>query len=370
MGSSIPRTRTSSTGSGTSPAEAAGHEDLLRDRHPQADQGPDLRPGRLGGRRRLEARPGPGLRPRPGQGGRAPTRPATGSRSSPAAATSSTATARSWPAAFPPPSVAIRPVDKETPAEKRDKVRKLKKELGLSESEVAYVLGRLRDDAPYTYVKKKIPEADAARIMALKLPGVELEPATRRHYPHGSLASHVIGGISLSGDNRGRRRVPLRRRPQGQRGRADQLSRSAAAADYQTQIIKSPVPGQDLVLTIDATIQYIVEKELDQGHRRAQGGMGLHRHHGSLFRRDPGPGQLARLRRQRVPGPRGGLAEPGRPSQLRARLDLQDRHRRRGEGAEPRRLFRALRLLRRVHQDRGHDHHRPRASRDPAASLR
>ncbi len=51
-------------------------------------------------------------------------------------------------------------------------------------------------------MKKKVPVAEAARVMALKLPGVDLEPATRRHYPHGSLASHVIGGVSLTGDNR------------------------------------------------------------------------------------------------------------------------------------------------------------------------
>jgi len=162
---------------------------------------------------------------------------------------------------LPAPSVAIRPVDKETPAQERDKVLKLKKELGLPESEVARVLGRLRDDAGYTYVKKKISEEAAARVMALKLPGVELEAGTRRHYPHGPMASHIIGGMNLTGDIlagiesrydavlKGKEGEQINYRVRGGRG-------------YQSRVIEPPVPGEDIILTIDATIQYIAEKEL------------------------------------------------------------------------------------------------------------
>jgi cell division protein FtsI (penicillin-binding protein 3) len=174
---------------------------------------------------------------------------------------------------LPAPSVAIRPVDKETPAQERDKVLKLKKELGLSESEVAYVLGRLRDDAGYTYVKKKIPEEAAARVMALRLPGVELEPGTRRHYPHGTLASHVIGGMNLSGESLAGIESRCDAVLKGQEG--EQINyRVRGGRGYQTRVLKPPVPGKDVVLTIDATIQYAVEKELAKavaGHRAKWG---------------------------------------------------------------------------------------------------
>jgi len=162
---------------------------------------------------------------------------------------------------LPSPSVAIRPVDKETPAEERAKVLKLQKELGLTASDVAYILGRLREEATFTYVKQKIQPADAARVMALKLPGVELEAATRRYYPLGPLASHILGGMRLA-DNT----------PTGVESRYDSVLkgeegqqinyRVRGGRGYQTRIIKSPVPGKDVTLTIDATIQYIVEKEL------------------------------------------------------------------------------------------------------------
>jgi cell division protein FtsI (penicillin-binding protein 3) len=165
---------------------------------------------------------------------------------------------------LPAASVGIRPVEKETPADEAVKLRKLQKELDLSQSEVDYVLGRLHDNAPFTYVKKKIPVAEAARIMALKLPGVDLEPATRRHYPHGFLASHVIGGVSLSGDNRAGVEARYDNVLKGKEGEQINYYVGGRRGYYQTQIIRSPVPGQDLYLTIDTTIQYIVEKELDK----------------------------------------------------------------------------------------------------------
>jgi len=174
---------------------------------------------------------------------------------------------------LPSPSVVIRPVDKEAPAATRDKVLRLKKELGLTESEVAYVHRRLREGAGYSYVKKKILEADAARVMALKLPGVELEAGTRRYYPHGALASHILGGVSLTGDLLAGVERRYNDVLKGEEG--EQISyRVAGGGNYQTQILKSPLPGKDIVLTIDATIQYIVEKELERAvfeHRAAWG---------------------------------------------------------------------------------------------------
>jgi len=189
---------------------------------------------------------------------------------------------------LPSPSVAIRHLDKETPAEERDKVLKLKAALGLSAGEVGYVLGRLREGAGYSYVRKKVPEADAARVMGLKLAGVELEPGTRRHYPHGALAAHVLGGINLSGDVLAGIELRYNDWLKGEEG--EQICYTIPGGrNYGTQIIKAPVPGRDLVLTIDATVQYIAEKELAAAaaeHRAASG---------SVTIMDPASGEILAL---------------------------------------------------------------------------
>ncbi len=159
---------------------------------------------------------------------------------------------------LPAPSVVIRPVENETPAATRGKVAKLRQALGLDQAEVDYVFGRLRDGFKYSYVKKKILEADALRVMALKLPGIELEPGTKRFYPHGALAAHVLGGMTggLTGIEKQYDDVL-----KGEEG--EQISyRIPGGRDYETRVIKPPVPGRDIVLTIDVTIQYLAEKEL------------------------------------------------------------------------------------------------------------
>jgi len=162
---------------------------------------------------------------------------------------------------LPAVSVNIRPVDKETPAQERDKVRSLQRLLGLSEKEVAYLLGRLKDKSKFTYVKQKISVEEAARVVALKLPGVAFEPATKRRYPLGSRAAHVLGGLSLTENNKAGVEARYDGVLKGEEG-AKVVYQVRGGRDYQTQVIKSPVPGRDVVLTIDATIQYYVEKEL------------------------------------------------------------------------------------------------------------
>ena len=186
---------------------------------------------------------------------------------------------------LPSPSVVIRPVVRETPEATRRKVRTLQKELGLPEKEVTRVLGRLAAGSAYTYVKNKVTEEAAARVMALKLGGVGLEPGTRRYYPMDSLAAHVLGGINLTGDSSRGIEYLYAKPLAGEKGR--RLSYQVSGGrDYQTQILQPPVPGRDIVLTLDTTIQYIAEKELARAvveHKAAWGAVVI---------MDPGSGEV------------------------------------------------------------------------------
>jgi cell division protein FtsI/penicillin-binding protein 2 len=174
---------------------------------------------------------------------------------------------------LPSPSVAIRPIEDETPAAMSARVAKLKAALGLSAAEVRYVLGRLREGYNYTYVKKKVLEEDAARVMALDLPGVELDAGTRRYYPHKTLACHVLGGMTLDGGILAGVEARYDDVLKGEEGQ--QICYTIPGGrNYGTQIIKNPIPGRDITLTIDSTIQYIVEKELYEAvaqHRASSG---------------------------------------------------------------------------------------------------
>jgi cell division protein FtsI (penicillin-binding protein 3) len=103
-------------------------------------------------------------------------------------------------------------------------------------------------------------------------------PESVRFYPSRELAAHVLGFVGR--DDHGLEGIELAhdRALAGEAGRAlverDALGRDVTA---QPTILKSPTPGQGLVLTLDAAIQYIAERELDAAWRStgAKAGMVL-----------------------------------------------------------------------------------------------
>jgi len=158
-------------------------------------------------------------------------------------------------------TVKLSPVEKETPVQENDKVRKLQAVLGLSEKNVADVLKRLKDNDSFTYVKKQVPPEDAARVRDLHLPGVGFDEESLRHYPHGELCAHVLGGVNA--DESVQAGVESRYNDilKGQDGQRITLKDNKKRG-YQDEVTKPPVPGLDIALTIDATIQYIAERAL------------------------------------------------------------------------------------------------------------
>jgi cell division protein FtsI (penicillin-binding protein 3) len=135
---------------------------------------------------------------------------------------------------------------------------------------------RLASDRPFVWVKLKIPPPAAEAIRALRLPGIGTVPESLRFYPSRELAAHVLGFVGR--DDRGLEGVELAhdRTLAGEAGLAlverDALGREVTA---QPTILKPPTPGSGLVLTLDATIQYLAERELDAAWRstEAKGGM-------------------------------------------------------------------------------------------------
>ncbi len=168
---------------------------------------------------------------------------------------------------LPVPSIFLRPVAGETETQEKDKVRKLQSVLNLSTRAVSDILRRLRESGDnedvFIYVKRKVPDDVAARVRTLNLANVFFEEERKRFYPKTTLAAHLLGGVNI--DGRGISGVEehfddyLRGEPGRKLSYYDSHRRK-----YQDEIIKSPVPGKDLYLTIDETIQFIAEKAIGQ----------------------------------------------------------------------------------------------------------
>ena len=140
----------------------------------------------------------------------------------------------------------------------------------------AEIRERLDSDRPFVWIKRKLAPGPAQAVRALRLAGVGTLPESLRFYPNRELAAHVLGFVGF--DDRGLEGIELGqdRLLAGEAGVAlverDALGREVTA---QPTILRAPVPGQGLVLTIDATLQYIAERELDEAWRRTRANAGM-----------------------------------------------------------------------------------------------
>jgi cell division protein FtsI/penicillin-binding protein 2 len=160
-------------------------------------------------------------------------------------------------------TVKVSPVEKETLAEETEKVRRLQAVLGLSGKEVAEILKGLRDNDSFTYVKKQVSPEIAARVRDLRLPGVGFDEESKRTYPHGPLCAQVLGGVNA--DESSQAGVELRYNDILKGLDGQQITfKDNKKRSYQDQITKPPLPGRDIVLTIDLCIQYIAERALSR----------------------------------------------------------------------------------------------------------
>lgn len=122
----------------------------------------------------------------------------------------------------------------------------------------------------YEVVARKVEEDVAKAVREFKeeggYTGIKLEADTKRYYPNGSLAAHVIGFVGTDNTGLGGIEAKYDKALSGTNGYV-MRSTTAAGTDMlytSWEDYFDAVPGSDMVLTIDAGIQYYVEKHLAQ----------------------------------------------------------------------------------------------------------
>ncbi|MBO8142848.1 MAG: penicillin-binding protein 2 [Firmicutes bacterium] len=130
---------------------------------------------------------------------------------------------------------------------------------------------RLTQDAPSVWLAIRTEPEVARAVDNLALPGVYVVERPMRDYPHGQLAADVLGFTGL--DNQGlaglefQYEAVLRGVPGRHFSERDPRGRAIPGGISRRE---EPVPGNDLVLTLDRVIQYIAETELARGVHDAQ----------------------------------------------------------------------------------------------------
>lgn len=154
--------------------------------------------------------------------------------------------------------------------------------LGMSSGDI---LARLSSKSPYVYLKRKLPESQSLPVAQAGIEGIVLEPGSLRVYPNRSLAAHALGFVGRDGIGLGGLEHAFESEVHGTDGKALELSDAKGVLFSHLQV-KPAVPGRSLGLTLDLTVQHILEEELQFAVRRTRARAG------SAVALDPATGEV------------------------------------------------------------------------------
>ena len=174
--------------------------------------------------------------------------------------------------------------------EDRDRVASgLASVLGVDRSKV---LTTVQSSAKFAYIARRFAKAKADQLRALKLPGVGLQEETQRSYLPGiasgtTLAANLLGFVDWNGDGKYGLEEHYQKILAGTNGYIssyrDLANREIVLGSHTHQ---DPVNGSDLVLSLDASVQYAAEQALAEGVKRDKA------ESGSVLVMDPSTGGI------------------------------------------------------------------------------
>ncbi|RME32612.1 MAG: penicillin-binding protein 2, partial [Gammaproteobacteria bacterium] len=174
--------------------------------------------------------------------------------------------------------------------------------LGMKPDRLAAIL-EPRKRREFVYLKRHVPPPEAARVMALDIPGVALQREFRRYYPAGEMAAHVIGFTNVDDQGQEGLELTFDQRLRGEPGLKQVIKDGKGRVIEDVEGIRPMRRGEDLFLSIDRRLQYLAYRELQAAVSRHQA------RGGSLVLLDPRSGEVLALVNQPSfnPNNRSGL---------------------------------------------------------------
>ncbi len=124
---------------------------------------------------------------------------------------------------------------------------------------------KITKKSSYEIIQRKVDNKKAKKIRKAELAGIYLVEDSKRTYPYGSLASHVIGFVGTDNQGLAGTEMVYDKYLKGMPGRMiSAKSASGTEMPYKYEKYINPENGSNLVLTIDEVIQHFVEEELKQ----------------------------------------------------------------------------------------------------------
>ncbi len=151
----------------------------------------------------------------------------------------------------------------------------------------AQMLARFNASRNFAWVARRLDAETATRVRELNLKGVYLQKEFKRFYPNNDLGAQMLGYVGMDDTGLGGLERQFDDDMHGAPGHM------LTAVDAKHHVLGSdeqqPMPGQNLVLTVDANIQYMAERALDAQMEKVKA------LHGTVVVQDPHTGQILAL---------------------------------------------------------------------------
>jgi cell division protein FtsI (penicillin-binding protein 3) len=173
----------------------------------------------------------------------------------------------------PVESVWINPKQFETVQSQWQNLTKL---LGIKTSELKTLLAN-RMQREFVYIKRHISPSVARQVNALKLPGVFLQREYRRYYPTGEFSAHVLGFTNVDDHGQEGLELALNNFLMGISGSKQIIQDKNGQIIADVANLRISHPGQNIRLSIDRRLQYLVYRELKSAvlHHQARTGSAI-----------------------------------------------------------------------------------------------
>jgi cell division protein FtsI/penicillin-binding protein 2 len=133
---------------------------------------------------------------------------------------------------------------------------------GITGKPTKAILTRFTSEGRFVRVDRKIEPEVAKRIRETRIKGISFLPDAKRVYPKGPLASHILGFVDI--DNKGIEGIELKYNKYLNTSGGKIMFTRDASGKTLSQGVDMESWGNNIVLTIDEGLQYMVEAELDK----------------------------------------------------------------------------------------------------------
>jgi cell division protein FtsI (penicillin-binding protein 3) len=123
-------------------------------------------------------------------------------------------------------------------------------------------------DKEFIYLKRHLDPDQAHRVMALKLPGVNIQREYRRFYPSGEVTGHLVGFTNIDDDGQEGLELAFNHWLSGESGAKRVLKDRLGRSVEDVASIRPARPGQDLRTSIDLRLQYLAYRTLKAAVQR------------------------------------------------------------------------------------------------------